>query len=70
MKTRKTAISKDQYFTSPKAAADIVDWLTSKRWIVGVNTIVEPCAGSKELVNAIQYKFPNIEFIMVDLYPK
>jgi len=69
MKTR-NKISKDMYFTSPKAAADIVDWLESKGWFIGVNTIVEPCAGSKELVKAIQYKFPNIEIIMVDLYPQ
>jgi len=69
MKTR-NKISKDQYYTSTKAAADIVDWLESKGWFIGVNTIVEPCAGSKVLVNAIQSKFPNIEIIMVDLYPQ
>ncbi len=68
MKTR-TTITKDQYFTSVKAATDIVEWLTNKGWFDGVQTILEPCTGSKVLVNAIQAVHPNITILMYDLYP-
>ena len=68
MKTR-TTITKDQYFTSIKAATDIVEWLTNKGWFDGVQTILEPCTGSKVLVNAIQARHPNITILMYDLYP-
>lgn len=68
MKTR-TTITKDQYFTSIKAATDIVEWLTNKGWFDGVQTIVEPCTGSKVLVNAIKSRHPNITILMYDLYP-
>jgi len=68
MKTR-TTITKDQYFTSVKAATDIVEWLTNKGWFDGVQTIIEPCTGAKTLVNAIQARHPNITVLMYDLYP-
>jgi len=68
MKTR-TTITKDQYFTSVKAATDIVEWLTNKGWFDGVQTIIEPCTGAKVLVNAIQAVHPNITILMYDLYP-
>jgi hypothetical protein len=68
MKTR-TTITKDQYFTSVKAATDIVEWLTNKGWFDGVQTIVETCTGAKALVNAIEARHPNIKILMYDLYP-
>jgi len=68
MKTR-NKISKDMYFTSPKAAADIVEWLTNKGWFNNVLTIIEPCTGGKALVNAIKDRHPNINIVMYDLYP-
>lgn len=68
MKTR-TTITKDQYFTSPKAAADIVEWLTNKGWFNGVNNIIETCAGSKVLVDAVKARHPHINILMYDLYP-